>query len=159
MVKTSLFFYKYKRTKPAQNQRGNPESLDNPTLNGEVCRQTHIYEDAMIERQEIGPRMSKIVKHNGTVYLCGQVGAGDTVTEQTQDCLARVDALLKQAGSSREQILQAIIWVADMADFDEMNAVWDAWVPEGHAPARACGEAKLARDALKVEVIVTAAYA
>ncbi|MBO6884962.1 MAG: RidA family protein [Marivita sp.] len=112
----------------------------------------------MIERQEIGTRMSKIVKHNGTVYLCGQVGAGDTVTEQTQDCLARVDALLKQAGSSREQILQAIIWVADMADFAEMNAVWDAWVPEGQAPARACGEAKLARPELKVEVIVTAAY-
>ena len=112
----------------------------------------------MIERQDIGQRMSKIVKHNGTVYLCGQVGSGDTVTEQTQDCLARVDALLKQAGSSREQILQAIIWVADMADFAEMNAVWDAWVPEGHAPARACGEAKLARPELKVEVIVTAAY-
>lgn len=112
----------------------------------------------MIERQEIGTRMSKIVKHNGTVYLCGQVGSGDSVTEQTQDCLARVDALLKQAGSSREQILQAIIWVADMADFAEMNAVWDAWVPEGHAPARACGEAKLARPELKVEVIVTAAY-
>jgi enamine deaminase RidA (YjgF/YER057c/UK114 family) len=112
----------------------------------------------MIERQDIGQRMSKIVKHNGTVYLCGQVGAGDSVTEQTQDCLARVDALLEKAGSSREQILQAIIWVADMADFAEMNAVWDAWVPKGHAPARACGEAKLARPELKVEVIVTAAY-
>jgi enamine deaminase RidA (YjgF/YER057c/UK114 family) len=112
----------------------------------------------MIDRQEIGQRMSKIVKHNGTVYLCGQVGAGETITEQTQDCLARVDALLKQAGSSREQILQAIIWVSDMKYFADMNAVWDAWVPEGHAPARACGEAKLAREALKVEVIVTAAY-
>ena len=113
----------------------------------------------MIERQETGQRMSKIVKHNGTVYLCGQVGSGDSVTEQTQDCLARVDGLLEQAGSSREQILQAIIWVSDMAHFAEMNAVWDAWVPEGHAPARACGEAKLARPELKVEVIVTAAYA
>jgi len=112
----------------------------------------------MIERLETGQRMSKIVKHNGTVYLCGQVGAGDTVTEQTQDCLARVDALLEKAGSSRAQILQAIIWVADMADFAEMNAAWDAWVPEGHTPARACGEAKLARPELKVEVIVTAAY-
>jgi len=112
----------------------------------------------MIERLETGQRMSKIVKHNGTVYLCGQVGAGDSVTEQTQDCLARVDALLEKAGSSRAQILQAIIWVADMADFAEMNAAWDAWVPEGHTPARACGEAKLARPELKVEVIVTAAY-
>jgi enamine deaminase RidA (YjgF/YER057c/UK114 family) len=90
-------------------------------------------------------------------YLCGQVGAGDSVTEQTEDCLARVDALLEQAGSSRDRILQSIVWLSDMADFAEMNAVWDAWVPEGHAPARACGEAKLARDVLKVEVIVTAA--
>ena len=111
----------------------------------------------MIERMETATRMSKIVKHNGTAYLCGQVGSGDTVTEQTQDCLSRVDALLEKAGSSKEDILQAIIWVADMGDFAEMNAVWDAWVPEDHAPARACGEAKLARKELKVESIVTAA--
>ncbi|MCB9946671.1 MAG: RidA family protein [Rhodospirillaceae bacterium] len=111
----------------------------------------------MIERIETGTRMSKIVKHNGTVYLCGQVGDGATVGEQTRDCLARVDALLEQAGSSRDRILQAIIWLADMADFADMNAVWDAWVPEGQAPARACGEARLARPDLKVEIIVTAA--
>ncbi len=111
----------------------------------------------MIERIDTGTRMSKIVKHNGVAYLCGQVGAGDTVTEQTQDCLARVDALLAKAGSSRKQILQAIIWVADMNDFAEMNAVWDGWIPEGFAPARACGEAQLARPELKVEIIVTAA--
>ncbi|WP_417240698.1 RidA family protein [Celeribacter halophilus] len=111
----------------------------------------------MIERMETGQRMSKIVKHNGVAYLCGQVGSGDTMAEQTQDCLSRVDALLEQAGSSRTRILQAIVWVSDMADFAEMNAVWDAWVPAGHAPARACGEAKLARPSLLVEVIVTAA--
>ncbi len=112
----------------------------------------------MIERIDTTARMSKIVKHNGVAYLCGQVGEGATVTEQTEDCLQRVDALLEKAGSSREQILQAVIWLSDMAHFQEMNAVWDAWVPEGHAPARACGEAKLARDVLNVEIIVTAAY-
>ena len=111
----------------------------------------------MIERIDTGPRMSKIVKHNGVAYLCGQVGEGATVADQTRDCLSRVDALLEKAGSSREQMLQAIIWLSDMEDFAEMNAVWDAWVPEGHAPARACGEARLARAALKVEIIVTAA--
>ena len=111
----------------------------------------------MIERLHTGERMSKIVKHNGVAYLCGQVGNGETVAEQTEDCLSRVDALLKEAGSDREHMLQAIIWLADMADFAEMNAVWDAWVPQGHAPARACSEAKLARQALKVEIIVTAA--
>ena len=111
----------------------------------------------MIERIETGKRMSKIVKHNGVAYLCGQVGDGETVADQTVDCLARVDALLEKAGSSREQILQAIVWLADMADFAKMNEVWDAWVLEGHAPARACGEAKLARPDLKVEIIITAA--
>lgn len=111
----------------------------------------------MIERLETGTRMSKIVKHNGVAYLCGQVGAGDTVAEQTRDCLGRIEALLAQAGSGPDRILQAIVWLRDMADFDEMNAVWDAWVPEGHAPARACGEARLARDVLKVEIIITAA--
>jgi enamine deaminase RidA (YjgF/YER057c/UK114 family) len=111
----------------------------------------------MIERIHTGTRMSRIVKHNGVAYLCGQVGDGATVAEQTRDCLARVDALLTEAGSSRERMLQAIIWLADMGDFAELNAVWDAWVPEGCAPARACGEAKLARPALKVEIIVTAA--
>ncbi|MDA5555384.1 RidA family protein [Shimia sp. MMG029] len=111
----------------------------------------------MIERIHTGTRMSKIVIHNQVAYLCGQVGAGDTVAEQTRDCLSRVDALLEEAGSDREHILQAIVWLSDMSDLAEMNAVWDAWVPEGHAPARACGEAKLARDVLKVEVIVTAA--
>lgn len=111
----------------------------------------------MIERIETGKRMSKIVKHRGTVYLCGQVGDGASVTEQTRDCLGRVDALLERAGSSRERILQAVIWLADMGDFAAMNEVWDAWVPEGHAPARACGEARLARPELRVEIIVTAA--
>ena len=85
-------------------------------------------------------------------------GEGDSVAEQTRDCLARVEALLARAGSSPERILQATIWLADMADFEEMNAVWDAWVPEGYAPARACGEARLARPDLRVEIIVTAAF-
>jgi len=111
----------------------------------------------MIERIETGQRMSKIVKHNGVAYLCGQVGEGATVADQTRECLSRVEALLTKAGSSRNQILQAVIWLSDMSDFAEMNAVWDAWVHEGHAPARACGEAKLARAELKVEIIVTAA--
>ena len=113
----------------------------------------------MIERHQTNQRMSRIVKHNGVVYLCGQVGDGATVAEQTEDCLGRVDRLLREAGSSRDHILQAIVWLADMADFDEMSAVWDAWVPEGNAPARACGESKLATPEYLVEVLVIAAKA
>lgn len=111
-----------------------------------------------IERKHTNQRMSQIVIHGNTVYLAGQVGEyHHNVADQTRDALARVDALLEQAGSSREQLLQATIWLADMADFAEMNAVWDAWVPVGHAPARACSEAKLADPRLLVEVIVVAA--
>ncbi|MBC8270002.1 MAG: RidA family protein [Rhodospirillaceae bacterium] len=113
----------------------------------------------MIERIDVGARMSKIVKHNGIAYLCGQVGnPEDDVAEQTRECLRRVEVLLDKAGTSNEKLLQVTIWLADMQDFAEMNAVWDDWVPEGHAPARACGEAKLARTELKVEIIVTAGY-
>jgi enamine deaminase RidA (YjgF/YER057c/UK114 family) len=103
-------------------------------------------------------RMSQIVTHGNTIYLAGQVGtAGASTTRQTQDCLDKIDALLAEAGSSSTRILQATIWLADMGDFAEMNAVWDAWVPEGHAPARACGESKLATPEYKVEILITAA--
>lgn len=113
----------------------------------------------MIERQETKQRMSRIVKHNGTIYLCGQVcaDASKDIAEQTQTMLDKVDLLLDQAGSSREHMLSATIYIKDMKDFAEMNAVWDAWVPEGHAPARACVEASMAREALLVEISVVAA--
>ncbi|WP_077339232.1 RidA family protein [Pseudocolwellia agarivorans] len=112
-----------------------------------------------IERIETKQRMSRIVKHNGTIYLCGQVCADATkgITEQTQTMLDKVDELLIAAGSSREHILSATIYLNKMSDFQEMNAVWDAWVPEGYAPARACVEAKMARDVLLVEISVIAA--
>jgi len=110
----------------------------------------------MIERIGTTARASKIVKHNGIAYLSGQVGEGATIQDQTVECLSRVDALLQEAGSDREHMLRATIWLADMADFAGLNEIWNAWVPEGHAPARACGEAKLARAELKVEIIVDA---
>jgi len=111
-----------------------------------------------IERLNSGPRMSQIVTHNGIVYLAGQVGnPEDDVTQQAKTCLDQVDALLAEAGSDKTRILQTVIWLADMSDFAAMNAVWDAWVPQGHTPARACGEAKLAAPGYLVEFIITAA--
>ena len=102
--------------------------------------------------------MSQIVIHGDTIYLAGQVGtAGDSVADQTRSCLEKIDTLLGEAGSDKTRILQTTIWLADMADFAEMNEVWDGWVAEGQAPARACGEAKLARPDFKVEFLVTAA--
>lgn len=111
-----------------------------------------------ITRLETGPRMSQAVIHGSTVYLAGQVGApGESVTAQTRAVLAEVDRLLAAAGTDRTRMLHVQIWLADMADFAEMNAVWDAWVPQGHTPARATGEAKLATPDYRVEIIVTAA--
>ncbi len=113
-----------------------------------------------ITRHHTNTRMSQIVEHNGTIYLAGQVGtAGASVAQQTQDCLDAVDRLLAEVGSDKTRILQAVIWLADMSDFAAMNAVWDDWVPAGAAPARACGDAALARPELKVEIIITAAVA
>lgn len=112
-----------------------------------------------IERIETKQRMSRIVKHQGVIYLCGQVCADATkgITEQTQTMLDKVDVLLEQANSDREHILSATIYIKDMEYFQEMNAVWDNWVPEGHAPARACVTASMAREALLVEISVVAA--
>ena len=112
-----------------------------------------------IERLETKPPMSRIVKHNGTIYLCGQVCADATkdITEQTQTMLDKVDDLLIQAGSDRKHMLSATIYLKTMDDFAQMNAVWDAWVPEGFAPARACVTADMAREALLVEISVVAA--
>lgn len=110
-----------------------------------------------ITRIECGPRMSQAVTANGMVWLAGQVGSpGEPVADQTRTCLAEIDRLLALAGTDKTRIVSAQIWLADMADFAEMNAVWDQWVPAGHAPARATGEAKLAAPGYRVEVIVTA---
>ncbi|MCK5662388.1 MAG: RidA family protein [Thiotrichaceae bacterium] len=104
-------------------------------------------------------RMSKIVIHNGTIYLCGQVAkdADTDIEEQTHTMLEKVDDLLLQSGSDREHILSATIYLKSMQDFSQMNKVWDAWLIEGHSPARACVEASLARPELLVEISVIAA--
>jgi len=111
-----------------------------------------------IKRIGTGPRMSQAVVHGGVVYLAGQVGtAGASVTVQTQEILAKVDRLLAEVGSDKTKILQTTIWMSSMADFAEMNAVWDGWVPQGHTPARAAGESKLATPDYKVEILCIAA--
>jgi len=106
-------------------------------------------------------RMSRIVIHNDTIYLCGQVAedAGQGIQEQTGTMLAKVDDLLERAGSSRKHILSATIYIKSMDLFAQMNHVWDEWVPDGHAPARACVEARMARPELLVEISVIAAVA
>ena len=111
-----------------------------------------------IKRIEPGKRMSQAVVHGNTIWLSGQVGtSGASVAQQTKDVLAKIDRLLAECGSSKSRIVQAIVWLADMADFEEMNAVYDAWIDRQHPPARACVEARLADPDLRIEITAVAA--
>ncbi|HEV7247396.1 MAG TPA: RidA family protein [Shinella sp.] len=112
----------------------------------------------MITRAHTNARMSQITTFQNLVFLAGQVGdPGDDIVTQTRDTLAKIDALLAEAGSSKAHILRAEIWLDDMRDFAAMNEVWEAWVPQGQAPARASGEVRVGRPGLKVEILITAA--
>jgi len=113
-----------------------------------------------IQRHEVGARMSKAVVHGNTAYLAGIVAnepKGKSVTEQTKDILSQIDGLLAKAGTDKTKLLTANIWITDMANFAEMNSVWDTWVSAGNTPARATVEAKLATPDYKVEIMVVAA--
>ncbi|MFT4724162.1 MAG: enamine deaminase RidA (YjgF/YER057c/UK114 family) [Colwellia sp.] len=112
-----------------------------------------------IIRQETKTRMSRIVKHKGVIYLCGQVckDASQGIEEQTRSMLDKVDELLEQAGSDNKHILSATIYIKDMNDFSKMNEIWDNWIPQGFAPARACVKASMARNELLIEISVIAA--
>jgi len=112
-----------------------------------------------IKRFDVGPRMSQAVVHGNTVYLAGQVADDPvpSVGEQTKQVLARIDRLLKDAGTDKTKLLSANIWLTDIGRFAEMNAVWDAWVSPGNTPARATTQAALAAPQFLVEIAVIAA--
>lgn len=110
-----------------------------------------------IKRYEGNGRMSRAVVHNNTIYLCGQTHGEGDIKEQTKMVLQKVEDLLVKYGSDKEHILSVTIYVRDMKDFADMNSVWDSWVVKGHEPARACVEARMAREALLVEMSVVAA--
>lgn len=112
-----------------------------------------------VKRFQTGPRMSAAVSYNGFVFVSGQV-ADDTAADvvgQTQQILQKIEKVLEKAGSDKTKILSATIWLADAASFDKMNSVWDAWVPAGQTPTRACVESKLARPQYTVEIGLIAA--
>jgi enamine deaminase RidA (YjgF/YER057c/UK114 family) len=113
-----------------------------------------------IKRIEIGKRMSQAVVHNGIVYLAGLVSEenrGKPVVDQTREVLGEIDRLLALAGSDKTKLLKVNIWLTDMNSFHQMNEAWDGWVAEGHTPARATVESKLAAPGYDVEIMVEAA--
>jgi enamine deaminase RidA (YjgF/YER057c/UK114 family) len=115
----------------------------------------------MIRRFDSGTRLSEMVVYNGVAYLAGQVPDTPTLDAagQTREVLASIDALLARAGSDKSRLLTAQVFLADLADFQAMNSVWEAWIAPGNAPTRATVQAKLARAEWKVEIVVSAAVA
>ncbi len=113
---------------------------------------------SQIERYGFDTRIHHAVKHNGVVYLTGQVGTpGTSVADQTREVLGKIDELLAQAGTDKGRILNAMLWLDDLRDFDEVNQVWDAWIDKAQAPARSTGQVRMTRPGMLVEIIVTAA--
>lgn len=115
---------------------------------------------AGIRRFQTNTRMSGVVSHGGLLYLSGQVPTDlqGGIEAQTRQVLDKIDALLAQASSDKRQLLSAQIWLKDIGrDFEVMNSVWDAWLPDGGGPARATVQADLARPEVLVEVMVIAA--
>jgi enamine deaminase RidA (YjgF/YER057c/UK114 family) len=113
----------------------------------------------MVQRFDVGVRLSEMAVHNGVAYLAGQVAndATQDISGQTRQVLAQIDALLARAGSDKSRILMRQIFIADLAEFPAMNAVWEQWVAAGHAPPRATVQAALAKPDWRVEMVVTAA--
>jgi len=113
----------------------------------------------MIQRFDVGPRLSEMAVHNGVAYLAGQVApdGSQDITGQTQQVLAAIDSLLARAGTDKSKILSCHIVLKDLADFPAMNAVWEAWVAKDSAPPRATIQANLAKPEWRVEMVVTAA--
>jgi enamine deaminase RidA (YjgF/YER057c/UK114 family) len=113
----------------------------------------------MIRRLRPGKRLSMATIHSGLAYLAGQVPDDLSlgVEAQAAQVLGKIDALLEEAGTDKSSILTATVWLASIADFAAFNTVWDAWVPDGASPARACVEARLANPSIRVEIAVIAA--
>ena len=113
----------------------------------------------MVQRFDVGARLSEMAVHNGICWLAGQVAADGTqdISGQTRQVLAAIDALLARAGTDKSRIVMCQIFIKDLADFPALNAVWEAWVAPGNAPPRATVQTELARPQWKVEMVVTAA--
>ncbi|WP_185984520.1 RidA family protein [Aureimonas mangrovi] len=111
-----------------------------------------------IQRFKIGKRMSQAVRAGDTIYLAGQVAddAKGSLEAQTREVLAKIDALLAEAGADKSALVAVNVFLPNIADFDAMNVIYDAWVDTANPPARACIEARLADPDLRVEMTAVA---
>ena len=115
----------------------------------------------MLKRYETNKRMSQLVEVPAgatMLHFAGQISSDRTLDleGQTRNILDKIDAMLVSAGSERAGIVSAMIWLSDIRNRHDFNRIWDAWVPEGCAPARACVEARLAEPSDLVEIQIVA---
>lgn len=112
-----------------------------------------------IQRKGRNARYSQCVRFNDCIETSGIV-ARDTsldIAGQTRDVLEQLEAVLALAGVDRSRLIRVQIWLADMAEFDAMNRIYDAWVDPQHPPARACVGASLADSRYRLEIQASAA--
>lgn len=104
-------------------------------------------------------RRSRAVVHNGIVYTAGQIpdDVSLDIAGQAKQVLAKIEGLVKEAGSDKSRILTAQVWLRTMEDFAAFNAIWDAWVVQGSTPTRCCGKVEMNNPNCRVEILVTAA--
>ena len=111
----------------------------------------------------LGP-YSQAIKAGNTIYVSGQIPLipetmeiiSDDVQEQTKQSLENVKAVLEAAGATLNDVVKASVFIKDMNDFAKINEIYATYFTENN-PARACVEAKMAREALLVEISIVAA--
>ena len=112
-----------------------------------------------IERQEISGHLSKVVEHNGTVYVAGTTADDKTVgmKQQTEQVLKKIDGLLARSGTNKSKLLSSTVFISDMKQKEAMNEAWMAWIDRKNPPTRACVAVELGSPTTLVEIVVTAA--
>lgn len=113
-----------------------------------------------IKRINTGPRLSDVSIFSKVAYLAGQVPEttlDQGIKEQTAEVLAIIDDLLAQAGSNKSRILTCQIFLKDIGEIADMNAVWDKWIPASHCPSRATVQAPMADPKWRIEIVLAAA--
>ncbi len=124
-----------------------------------IWHNTRHKEVNMVQRFDVGARLSEMAIHNGVVYLAGQIPEDPNldIEGQTLQVLQAIDRLLERAGTDKRKLLMVQIFLVDLKDFEGMNRVWDNWVVPGHTPPRATVQANLASPKWRLEMVATAA--
>lgn len=112
-----------------------------------------------LSRLNPGSRMSQAVTIGNIAFLAGQVpdDLSADIETQTRQVLTKLDKVVAELGATKSDIASVQVWLADMADFQGMNAIWDEWVSKDAPPARATGGTSLARPGMRVEMIAVVA--